>query len=46
MQYFLTAIARLSVVRKTHTQNTDSQVDAANIMLSPSFWVSQLGGLV
>lgn len=45
MQCFMTAIAHLSVARDTHTQNTGSQVGAANIMLALSFWVSQLRGI-
>lgn len=43
-QCFMIAIVHLSVTRETHTQNAESQVDAANIMLALSFWVSQLGG--
>lgn len=42
MQYFTTVIVCLSVVRETQTQNTESQVDAAELMLSLPFWVSQL----
>lgn len=44
MQCFMTAIAHLSVMRETHTQNGESQVDAAKITLALSFWVSQLEG--
>ena len=41
------AVLRLlvSVVRETHTQNTESQVDASSVTLALNFWVSQLGGI-